>query len=563
MVLKLLRHIEEGPNPDLEISRHLTERCHFTQTPALAGWIEYRFGTGAGKTATLGLMHQFVPNQGDAWRMTLDSIKRSFEWALSHRDVLAEVRAAGPLRPGPDRAAAPRPGRRVPGRLHPARAPAGRAHGRPSPGPEPALRGSGLPARRLLHSAPALALPGGAHRPEPEHRPAQAPALHNERDGPAAGRAHRRPACRARRAPAPHPRPEAGDGAGARARRLPPRPGALHRQRLRHHRLRGRAEPLDRRPALQALAAARRRRHAALVPLRGGCRAAERARARRGRGHARAVGPRVVPLGQRGVPDRVPGPLGRGAVHAVDARATSRSCSTSTSSRSAPTSSATSCPAGPTGSRSRWPGSTSSCAPIRTRKGNDNAASGRSGPAPFQRGDPRSPVREAGRARDRGGRRAGRQLRRVGAQRRAGRRRRRLQRLGRGAQSAVAGGQLRHLGRRSCRAPGAGSCTSTSCCRAAADARRSRRRTRSAFRHETPPETASVVWPLDYAVARPRVDGGARAAQQAGRADLDLRGAPGLVAAQAGAGQPLADLPRAGAAAGRLLPASSASPTSS
>jgi maltose alpha-D-glucosyltransferase/alpha-amylase len=92
VVLKLLRHIEEGPNPDLEISRHLTERCHFTQTPALAGWIEYRFGTGAGKSATLGLMHQFVPNQGDAWRMTLDSIKRSFEWALSHRDVLAEVR---------------------------------------------------------------------------------------------------------------------------------------------------------------------------------------------------------------------------------------------------------------------------------------------------------------------------------------------------------------------------------------------------------------------------------------------------------------------------------------
>jgi len=91
VVLKLLRHIEEGPNPDLEISRHLTERCAFSQTPALGGWIEYRSGTGGRKSSTVGLLHQFVPNQGDAWRLTLDSIQRSFEWALSHREALAEV----------------------------------------------------------------------------------------------------------------------------------------------------------------------------------------------------------------------------------------------------------------------------------------------------------------------------------------------------------------------------------------------------------------------------------------------------------------------------------------
>jgi maltose alpha-D-glucosyltransferase / alpha-amylase len=91
-VLKILRHLEEGPNPDLEISRHLSERCRFAQTPALGGWIEYRSGPTGRKSATAALLHQFVPNQGDAWRLTLDSIQRSFEWALSHRDVLAEVR---------------------------------------------------------------------------------------------------------------------------------------------------------------------------------------------------------------------------------------------------------------------------------------------------------------------------------------------------------------------------------------------------------------------------------------------------------------------------------------
>ena len=55
----------------------------------------------------------------------------------------------------------------------------------------------------------------------------------------------------------------------------------------------------------------------------------------------------------------------------------------------------------------------------------------------------------------------------------------------------------------------------------------------------------------------------ARGAQRARRADLDLRGAPRLVAARARGGQPLAHLPRAGAAAGRVRAAAWASPTSS
>jgi maltose alpha-D-glucosyltransferase/alpha-amylase len=92
VLLKLLRHVEEGANPDLEISRYLSEERQFRHSPGLAGWIEYRSGATGRKAATVGLLHQFVPNQGDAWRMTLDSIHRSFEWALSHRDLLAEAR---------------------------------------------------------------------------------------------------------------------------------------------------------------------------------------------------------------------------------------------------------------------------------------------------------------------------------------------------------------------------------------------------------------------------------------------------------------------------------------
>jgi len=92
VVLKLLRHVEEGANPDLEISRYLTDERRFTHSPALGGWLEYRSGATGRNSATVGLLHQFVPNQGDAWALTLDSIRRSFEWALSNRDRLAEVR---------------------------------------------------------------------------------------------------------------------------------------------------------------------------------------------------------------------------------------------------------------------------------------------------------------------------------------------------------------------------------------------------------------------------------------------------------------------------------------
>ena len=67
------------------------------------------------------------------------------------------------------------------------------------------------------------------------------------------------------------------------SRRLPPRPGPAHRGRLRDPRLRGRAGALARRAARQAVAAEGRRRHVAIVQLRGlrGAVRLHRARARR------------------------------------------------------------------------------------------------------------------------------------------------------------------------------------------------------------------------------------------------------------------------------------------
>jgi maltose alpha-D-glucosyltransferase/alpha-amylase len=81
LVLKLFRRVEEGENPDVEISRALTERTSLENVPPLRGALEYRSASGV--PATLALLQQYVPNEGDAWRFTLDSIDRFFEDALA------------------------------------------------------------------------------------------------------------------------------------------------------------------------------------------------------------------------------------------------------------------------------------------------------------------------------------------------------------------------------------------------------------------------------------------------------------------------------------------------
>lgn len=77
-VLKLFRRLEEGVNPDLEISRFLTEKHSFENTPRLAGYIEYHAEAGE-EPLTLGIMQQYIHNQGDAWSFTLDQLEGYFD----------------------------------------------------------------------------------------------------------------------------------------------------------------------------------------------------------------------------------------------------------------------------------------------------------------------------------------------------------------------------------------------------------------------------------------------------------------------------------------------------
>ena len=81
LIFKLFRRIEPGISPDLEISRFLTERANFPHTPRLAGWLEYRVGRG--EPITMGVMHSFVHNHGDAWEYTRRELNRYFERAAT------------------------------------------------------------------------------------------------------------------------------------------------------------------------------------------------------------------------------------------------------------------------------------------------------------------------------------------------------------------------------------------------------------------------------------------------------------------------------------------------
>ena len=89
LFLKLFRRLDEGINPDLEIGRFLTERTSFRNVPPFAGAIEYR--RPRSEPIIVGLLQAFVPNQGDAWKYTLDSLRGYFESLLSRKGEITEM----------------------------------------------------------------------------------------------------------------------------------------------------------------------------------------------------------------------------------------------------------------------------------------------------------------------------------------------------------------------------------------------------------------------------------------------------------------------------------------
>jgi maltose alpha-D-glucosyltransferase/alpha-amylase len=81
LVLKVLRQVEPGIHPQVEIGRYLTQNRGFEHAAALVGTLEYvRRGV---EPTTLAILHRFVPHEGTAWQYTLDELSRFFERVLS------------------------------------------------------------------------------------------------------------------------------------------------------------------------------------------------------------------------------------------------------------------------------------------------------------------------------------------------------------------------------------------------------------------------------------------------------------------------------------------------
>lgn len=79
--LKLYRKVDYELNPDLEITRFLTEETPFRHIPTYAGGIELH--TDNHPVMVLGMMQEMVNNQGDAWPFILNLLEESFDGMVS------------------------------------------------------------------------------------------------------------------------------------------------------------------------------------------------------------------------------------------------------------------------------------------------------------------------------------------------------------------------------------------------------------------------------------------------------------------------------------------------
>jgi predicted trehalose synthase len=72
LIVKHFRKLTDGMNPELEITRFLTEHAHFTHTPRLAGALEYHAADGG--RAVLAVAQELVAGARDGWRWLLERL---------------------------------------------------------------------------------------------------------------------------------------------------------------------------------------------------------------------------------------------------------------------------------------------------------------------------------------------------------------------------------------------------------------------------------------------------------------------------------------------------------
>jgi len=81
LVMKVFRRLDEGLNPEVEMGRFLTESAEFSGVPAICASFELR--AKGRPPASAGVVMEYVENQGDAWRYSLEAIDRAFDRAIA------------------------------------------------------------------------------------------------------------------------------------------------------------------------------------------------------------------------------------------------------------------------------------------------------------------------------------------------------------------------------------------------------------------------------------------------------------------------------------------------
>jgi maltose alpha-D-glucosyltransferase / alpha-amylase len=87
--LKVYRGLEEGENPDAEILKNLTRHTAFEHISPYLGRLDYR--QAGMESTTIALMADFIPNVGNAWKMTQTAIESFFDQVLSEKETISRT----------------------------------------------------------------------------------------------------------------------------------------------------------------------------------------------------------------------------------------------------------------------------------------------------------------------------------------------------------------------------------------------------------------------------------------------------------------------------------------
>ncbi len=93
MIMKFFRRVEPGVNPELEMTRFLTQARSFPHVPPVLGALEYR--KGRGEPMTLAVLQAYVHNEGSGWKFALDALSSYCERALAKQAEVQEVPVPG------------------------------------------------------------------------------------------------------------------------------------------------------------------------------------------------------------------------------------------------------------------------------------------------------------------------------------------------------------------------------------------------------------------------------------------------------------------------------------